>query len=60
MLWIFSAEKSDGFGRVRTRDPEASMLTARSPKQLESFPYINTPFLEIVRTNDEWFLPAVD
>src|SRR5215475_7397504 len=37
MLWIFSPEKSDGFGRVRTRDlgvPEASMLTTRPPKPL--------------------------
>jgi hypothetical protein len=32
-LWIFSPEKSDGFGRVRTRPkPEASMLTTRPPK----------------------------
>jgi hypothetical protein len=37
MLWIFSPEKSDGLGRVRTRDlgvPEASMLTTRPPKPL--------------------------
>jgi hypothetical protein len=37
MLWIFSPEKSDVFGRVRTHDlgvPEASMLTTRPPKPL--------------------------
>jgi hypothetical protein len=32
ILWIFSPEKFDGFGRVRTR--EASMLTTRPPKPL--------------------------
>jgi hypothetical protein len=32
MLWIFSPKKSDGFGRVRTR--EASMLTTSPPKPL--------------------------
>jgi hypothetical protein len=30
MLWIFSPEKSDGFGRV----PGASMLNIRPPKPL--------------------------
>jgi hypothetical protein len=37
MLWTFSPEKSDGFGRVRTRYlgvTEASMLTTRPPKPL--------------------------
>jgi hypothetical protein len=34
MLRIFSSEKSDGFGRDRTR--EASMLTTRPPKSLST------------------------
>jgi hypothetical protein len=36
MLWIFSPEKSDGFGRVQTWVPEASMLTTRPLKALSS------------------------
>jgi hypothetical protein len=37
MLWIFSPEKSDGFGprsNPRSWVPEASMLTTRLPKSL--------------------------
>jgi hypothetical protein len=38
MLWIFSSEKSDGFGRV----PGASMLTIRPPKPLLLGCYMST------------------
>jgi hypothetical protein len=34
MLWSFSPEKSDSFGRDRSWVPDASMLTTRPPKPL--------------------------